>query len=524
MRSVSWVAEHVERNADRPFLVDAGSGRTWTYAELDLKARDLASRMARLGAGRGQRVAALLDNSPEFAFLYFACLRLGATLAPIPPSLHRRDVDYLATCLGASLIVLSEGTRGSISTSAFESFERRFWIDGGRSGRDERTRWCADDPIGADAADGPNLEDVAESDFWTITFTSGTTSRPKGVVHRIESLFGAASAFARAMGYDDSTRLYHVSPMTYMAGFLNTLLCPFVVGGCVVLDRPFDAKMAIDFWREPIRRQANRLSLTPTMMATILRLDRGDLGPAYARARVASVSVCTAPLPAALKREFEQRYGVEALESYGLSETLFVSTNRPGAAREDCVGPPIDSVEVEVRGEDGARSPFGETGEIFVRTPHATAGYFDPATRRPDAATAPEWFPTGDVGRLGPDGALHITGRKKDLIVRGGVNVSPRAVEDALRRHPGVRDVAVVGVPHELYGEEIAAVVELNDGWDWETTRVSLARHSRELLSESCRPSVYYETPSLPRSATGKVQKSALRSMLTHPIPAGVVA
>jgi long-chain acyl-CoA synthetase len=524
MESLSWVAGHVARNAPRPFLIDVAGGRTWTYAEFDLAARSLASRMSRLGARRGDRVAVLLDNCPEFAVLYFACLRLGASAAPILPSWSRGDVDYLATHLDASLIVLSERTRGAISTSAFESFQRRLWIEGRRDGRDERTRWSLDDPLGAEAADDSGLEDAAADDYWTITFTSGTTSRPKGVVHRIGSLFGAASAFARAMGYDDATRLYHVSPMAYMAGFLNTLLCPFVVGGCVVLDRPFDAKMAIDFWCEPMRRQANRLSLTPTMMATILRLDRGDLGPTYASARVKSVSVCTAPLPAELKREFEERYGVEALETYGLSETLFVSTNRPGAAREGCVGPPIDSVEVEVRGEDGTRLPRGQAGEIFVRTPHATAGYFDPSTHGPDASTAPEWFPTGDLGALDSSGALHVTGRKKDLIVRGGVNVSPRAVEEAIRRHPGVRDVAVVGVPHELYGEEIAAVVELNSGWDWETIRDSLARHGRELLSESCRPGVYYETPSLPRSATGKVQKNSLRSMLAHPIPAGVVA
>lgn len=524
MNKLRGIAEHVSAHASRPFLIDAVSGRAWSYGEFDRLSRDLAFRLWQLGLRRGERTLILLDNCPEFAALYFACLHLGAVAVPINPSLHRGDVDFLATHCGASLLVRSDGTNGSISPSAAETFERTLWIDSPDDRLAGRTYWSIEDGPLPESTDFRPMLDVDDRDPWTITFTSGTTSRPKGVTHRISSLLASAAAFNRSVGYTQSTRLYHMLPMAYMAGLLNTILCPFLAGGCIILDRPFDARLAMDFWRTPIRYQVNRLCLAPTMLSTILHLDRSAWGPEFSRKHIEAVSVCTAPLPASVKSGFESRYGAPALESYGLSETLFVSTNAAGDDRPGSVGRLIDGVAIDVRDDDGKRLGPGESGEIFVHAPTNMIGYLDPATAQPDPLTAPDWFATGDVGHADADGFVFITGRKKDLIIRGGVNVSPRAVEEAILSHPGVRDVAVVGLPHELFGEEVVAVVAPATRGDWDSLRESLASHCREKLAETCRPSRFFEMPSLPRSSTGKVQKSNLRSMLMHAIPAGAVA
>ena len=131
------------------------------------------------------------------------------------------------------------------------------------------------------------------------------------------------------LGYSQDTCLYHVLPMAYIAGFLNTLLCPFVAGGTVVLDRPFDARVALGFWRAPIKHGVNRWCLVPTMLATLRHVDRNPAGVTYCQQKIESISVCTAPLPSSIKLDFEDRYGTRVCESYGLSETLFATTERP---------------------------------------------------------------------------------------------------------------------------------------------------------------------------------------------------
>jgi long-chain acyl-CoA synthetase len=467
------VASIFDRHADSPFLLDAIAGRAFTYAEVDGLAGRFAHELRSRGVDRGDRVALILPNSVELAVLYFACLRLGAVAVPMSVDTPAGDAER-ALRHARVKVVIGEEDLGAL----------------------------------AEAQDGVDpVEGVGDADdLFSITFTSGTTATPKGVAHRAASLLGAASAFADSVGFTAQDRFLHTFPMTYMAGFLNALLCPFVVGASVVLAPAFDGRSLLRFWKPVLEHEVTILWLTPTIVASLLRVDRDPTGAAYARKHVRAASVATAPLSRSHQLVFEERYGTRLFESYGLSELLFVTTTSPHAPDvAESVGRPLPGVEIAT----------DDSGEVLVRTEYAMAGYVD-EHGEPDPETSPEWFPTGDIGHVDENGLLFITGRKKDVIIRGGLNVSPRAVEELLQQHPAVDEAVVVGVPHDVLGEEIVAVLILAEGRSLKEELESLTALCRAGSSVGAQPARFVAVDSFPRNETGKVRKADVRASLLN--------
>lgn len=492
------VRDVVDRHRSRPFLIDARTSRVVSYGEFHATASSFAGELRRRGVGKGDRVALALPNAIEFAAMYFACLYRGAVAAPINLAASAPEIAFVLSHAGLRLIVATRETEARLPDA--RELEVPIW-------RMEASDISVAMSHGHEA---PECEgDVRPDDLLSLTFTSGTTGQPKGVAHRIGSLLDAAAAFASAVELDERTCMAHVLPMCYMAGFLNTLLCPFMIGASVVLCRPFDNMTALSFWGPLMPHGVDALWLTPSMAAALLRVDRSEEGRRYCREHVRTVCIGTAPLPPDVKRQFEAKYGVAVLESYGLSELLFVATERPRAATPGSVGPPLAGVEVEIR-QVGA----DEAGEIWVRTPYLMQGYLNHDTQTPDGLSPDHWFDTGDLGRVQPDGALTITGRTKDLIIRGGVNISPRAVEDALMGHPAIQHAAVIGLPDPLLGERVAAVVVLKSGESLEAVRPSIESLCRARLSAAAVPSAFVAVDRLPTGVSGKVQKHILREEL----------
>ena len=367
----------------------------------------------------------------------------------------------------------------------------------------------------ADNADAVRLLDEVEDDqLFSIHFTSGTTSLPKGVPHRVAGLLANAEAFDRSFGVDATARFLHVMPMAYMAGFLNALLCPFVVGGSVVIAPQFTAHSALRFWDSIATYEPNTFWVSPTMLATLLRVDRGSAGVKFCESRSLKIFSATAPLPLKVRKEFFSKYGADVIESYGLSELLLMTANLgPVGSKDGAVGIPIPETEIEIRSNSGAKVDLGEDGEIFARTPHSSLGYLNYETAEVEPFTE-HWFDTGDVGHFDDDGYIFITGRKKDLIIRGGFNISPRQVEEVLLRHPAVEDVAVVGTPHEFYGEQVVAAVIVKPGFNLDAVERDLASICRDNLAEYAVPDRLVGFAAFPTSTTGKVQKNKLREQI----------
>jgi long-chain acyl-CoA synthetase len=338
----------------------------------------------------------------------------------------------------------------------------------------------------------------------TIVYTSGTTGRPAGVVHRVRDLVDNGRLFGATVGVRPHHRFYSVLAMTYLGGYYNLMMLPYVNGASVVLSDAFDARAALDFWSLAVRHGVNALWLVPTIMSILLEMDRGSVGEELCRSSIELALVGTAPLPPSLRRAFEQRYGVRVLENYGLSETLFLTTNVTERETIDgSVGQVLEGVELRL-----------SEGELLARTPYLMPGYYDVQRNGPEPQDPAAWFRTGDVGCIDSEGNVFIAGRRKDVIIRGGVNVSPAAAEDVLMGHPSVAECAVVGVPHPMYGEDSVAVVRLLAGADETRTRDALVAACRECLGSTNRPSRIAFLEELPHSSSGKVHKARLRELL----------
>lgn len=510
------VLDIVERHAAKPFLIDSVSDRVFSFEVFHRLACSLAMELLRRNIIRGDKIAIVLNNSVEFAALYFACLYTGSVAVPINPQLHKRDIEFLLRNSGAKMVVYSPVTEKLLSPEFLHNKNdiHRLCL---LTQSDRRQMDYVEGIWSADAAsehinEFKPFDDLSPGDIFSIMFTSGTTSLPKGVVHRIKALLENAILFNEELGFGPENCFYHVLSMSYMAGFLNTLLCPFLAGSSVVVSPVFDARLALKFWEAPIKYNVNTLWLVPTILSALMQVDRSRAGLAYCREHIKTICVGTAPLPLKLKSEFEDRYGVELLESYGLSETLFVATNSkkveylPGS-----VGCALRGIALKIVRDQGSELPYTEEGEIWINTPYLMAGYLDYKTLQPDGLTLGEWFPSGDIGHLTPDGHLFITGRKKDLIIRGGINISPRAIEDVLIEHESIEDVSVLGIPHSFYGEEVVAVVKLKAGYNLDAVRPALDILCRKNLSSICVPTRFLKVDEFPRSTTGKIQKALLR-------------
>ena len=516
MSTAEFLAGIVAERRDQIYLVEARSGASFTYGEFDHWARVLAGDLRARGVPRGARVGLLLGNGPAFAVLYFACLYAGVTAVPVNAQLAPQEVAFILAQAGLTEVVYDATTCALVASVRQAGWAERWVAAEPAAAQGDDRVW----PLSERRAGSPVPPDVQDDALFSLNFTSGTTSQPKGVPHRVGALWAAARAFNAHTGIDASHRFYHVLPMAYMAGFLNTLLCPFAAGGSVVTAAPFSPAVLLQFWG-PVRAQGvNALWLVPTMLAALLRADRDPEGRRYCADSIRLICVGTAPLPGQLQADFEAAYGARLHESYGLSETLFVSGQSPRLpARLGSVGQPLAGIGLRMVGEHGQEVPEGEEGEILVQAPWSMPGYFDYGSKQPQE-TGSTWFPSGDVGRRDTEGYLFITARKKDLIIRGGQNISPRAVEEVLEAHPAVLQAAVVGVPHAFYGEEVVAVLVLRAAADLVALRSELEARCRAALSPAALPTRFHVRSALPASVTGKVQKNRLRDWVAAGAPA----
>jgi arylformamidase len=483
------LAATVERHADRPFLIDAQGDRTLTYAEAHVAATNAAAELRRQGLRRGDRLGLALDNSVELAILYKAALYAGVIAVPLGSGFGRRELRSVLGRARPALVLAPDDAEGlrrvcgdlGLALGAIDVWQAAPPDDG----------WRPWDGVDADA-------------IATIHFTSGSTGPPRGVAHRLSDFVGNAQRFCAATGLDHERRFHHTLPMTYMAGYYNLLLLPWTIGASVVVDHAFSARTMLDFWSRPIAHGADVLWLVPTIMAMLLRVDRSDAGAEYCRSSVRFCACGTAPLDPDLRAAFEERYGVVAHESYGLSETLLATTSTPAhPAPPRSVGRVLEGVDVEIRDD-----------RVWIRSPDTMAGELEDTPGDLRFSTVGEWLDTGDLGRLDADGTLWITGRAKDIIIRGGANVSAREVERTLDGHAAVETVAVVGVPHELLGEEVVAVVSLRDGLALEAVEPDLRSLADADLQEPQRPARYVQIDDMPLTPTGKVRKGTVRDVV----------
>jgi len=467
--------------------------RALSYRDLDELSARVASWLAGRGITPGDRVGLMAPNTLEFVELYYGILRAGAVVVPMNPLFKSREVSYHLSDSGAALAFAWHGVADQAAEGARSAGTDLVIIE--PSGLAETL--ARSDPV-------PAVADRAPSDTAVILYTSGTTGQPKGAELTHANLISNIEVTRTTLlGLRPADVMLGALPLFHSFGQTVVMGCAIATGGCLTLLPRFDPVRALEIIK---RDQVTVLAGVPTMYTAILHSAGGSAGD------VASLRLCVsggAAMPVELMRAFEKQFDCMILEGYGLSETSPVASfNHPDRDRKPgTIGQAIAGVEMRIQNDDGDPLPSGEIGEIAIRGDNVMKGYW----RRPrDTEEAMEggWFRTGDLGRVDAEGYFSIVDRKKDMIIRGGLNVYPREVEEVLYEHPAVAEAAVIGVPDQLLGEEVAAVVTLKPGASADPGQ--LREHVKRQLAAYKYPRHVWIVDELPYGGTGKILKRAI--------------
>ncbi len=484
----STLAESALRHPDRTAVV-FGAERI-LYRELWERARRYAAFFRRQGVVPGDRVAILLLNTPDFPAAYYGVLAAGAVVVPVHALLTAGEIAFILTDAGAKLLVCAPQL-AAVGRAACDAAGTLF-VEAGEPD---------DKPI-----EYLTLRD-AEDDA-VVLYTSGTTGRPKGAVLTQNNLVLNATVSAHDLfevTHEDV--LLAALPLFHAFGQTCVMNTAFRVGASLVLMPRFDGDAALQLM---VDREVTIFEGVPTMYIALLDAARKNA----ARPPLRVCASGGAAIPVAVLEKFEEIFGAPIYEGYGLSETSPVASfnQREFGRKAGTVGCGIWGVELAIsnaeRDDRIELLPPGELGEIVIRGHCVFKGYLNnpEATR---AAIVDGWFRSGDLGMKDEDGFVTIVDRKKDMIIRGGFNVYPREVEEVLMRHPAVKQVAVIGVPHETHGEEIVAVVLCHDAQD--ITAETLIAWSQEHLARYKYPRHVHFIEAMPLGPSGKVLKRVLR-------------
>ncbi len=441
--------------ADRkqPLMLLASGGQV-SYADADKAgANRYASRRfsPALGLKPGDRVAVQVEKSPEALLLYLGCLRAGLVYLPLNSAYHEVEVRYFLENAEPRAVVAQPGSLPWLKPLAARlGIAHVFSLDQ-EGGGTLAGRRCARDAGGArDRASAP------AHDLAAILYTSGTTGRSKGAMLTHHNLASNALVLHRAWGFRPGDILVHMLPLFHVHGLFVAGHCVLVNGSAMRLHAKFDARVALaEFATSTI------FMGVPTLYTRLLA-EEGLNHHACSRMRLFTSG--SAPLAAETHQEFERRTGHRILERYGMTETGMLTSNPlHGERRAGSVGTALPDVEVRVLDDTGASCAVGTIGHVIVKGPNVFPGYWRMPEKNAEEFTPDEYFRTGDMGSVTADGYLTIVGRSKDLIITGGYNVYPKEIEIALDELPGVRESAVVGVPHPYFGVAVRAVVVARD-------------------------------------------------------------
>lgn len=444
----------------RPVFRQADGSQMGYGALEDLARRTAALMIEEVGVQPGDRVALLVEKSPESVAVYLATLMAGAIFVPINPAYTSSEVAYFV-----------------------EDAEPRLLIENARTFVEEAAEV---QPL---ARSVPRAAD----DLAAILYTSGTTGRSKGAMLSHGNLAENARALHALWGFTPDDVLLHALPIFHVHGLFVAMHCAFLSGAPMIWLPKFDDAQVVE-----LLPQATVMMGVPTFYSRLLG------NPAFTRECAAGMRLFvsgSAPLLESTFAAFEARTGHRILERYGMSEAVIITSNPLDGERvAGSVGYPLPGVELRIDG--------GDIGVIQIRGPSVFGGYWRMPARTAEEFTADGWFITGDVGRRDPDGRLWISGRAKDLIISGGYNVYPKEVEMVLDELPGVAESAVVGVPHPDFGEAVVAVIM------GEAEEEAVIAAAKARLAPYKIPKRVIPTPELPRNSMGKVQKNLLREQL----------
>jgi acyl-CoA synthetase (AMP-forming)/AMP-acid ligase II len=498
-RILDW-ARH--RFADKDALIF--EDRRWTYAELDHDVNALAAGLLAEGVGRGDRVAVLAMNLPEYLILGLALAKVGAVMVPLNHRLHEEELTDILDRSGA--IGLASETEFAGTADALAARIPRLRVLLGLDAMGERWTGVAELIAAHRGGRVPDAH-VEDGDLQRILYTSGTTSRPKGVRLTHGNVRANMNAQVVELALTHQDRILNFAPLYHVGGLDIPGYATWYVGATMVLMRRFDARSILD------TIEAERIT-GMVMVATMLQMIR-RVEPERARGTGSVRWMIFSQVTPALFRDTLATFpGTALIEAYGMTETCNGVTYLDMAhmlSKQGSVGRPVHGVDVRVVDEDGQELPPGEAGEIVVRGAKVCDGYLDDPEANARAFRG-GWFHTGDVGRFDEDGYLYVVDRLKDMIRSGGENIAGAEIEAVLCDYPGVHQAAVVGIAHPTWVEVPAAVLVADPGLD----TAGLLEFCGSRLGRFKVPKAVYLVEELPSNPSGKILKRELRAGLAQ--------
>jgi len=501
--------------AERPEAVAVVDGAvTLTYGNLERSVRAAAASLAALGVGRGEVVSWQLPNWHEAVILHHAVLRLGAVSNPIVPIYRHREVGYILRQAESQVVVVPGDFRG---------FDYPAMIDDLRPGLPSLRHIVTVRPAGeADGRTALRFDELLQGDPgfagtaarhaddpMLLMFTSGTTAHPKGVVHTHNTLDYECRSIIEVYGLGPGDVVFMPSPVTHITGLLYGLLMPAMLRTRVVLQDVWDATAALRLIER--QRCSFTMAATPFLHGLVHHRDL----PSFDLTSMRVFACGGADVPPALIRQAGDRLGTTATRVYGSTEFPTLSTSPPDAPpdkRAGTDGRAIGAAEYRVVDDADADLPAGQAGELLVRGPELFPGYLAAADN--DGAFTPDgWFRTGDLAVADLDGYVSIRGRKKDIILRGGENISATEVENLLFEHPAVREAAVVAMPDPVLTERACAFIVPEVGQTPTLPELTAFLLGQQLAKQKL-PERLELVAELPKTQSGKVQKFRLRELI----------
>ncbi|MDQ3490878.1 MAG: AMP-binding protein [Acidobacteriota bacterium] len=563
-------------NSEKTFLFSEIDGREWTYSEFDKAVNRTANLLVANDIKKGDVVSLLLPNSAEYIIAYFACFKIGAIAGPVNSLLKSDEMEWIAGNSEAKLILIgSQFQHGSVPSAVaggltkysefrVQSFESESLpnsalipLAGGSDALLKIIVFDSEAETTKELSETLEEVDINSDDGAIIIYTSGTTGKPKGCLLTHGNLFANARQITEWLGFNENDRLLTIMPLFHMNAVSVTTMTALYAGASTVVSPKFSASR---FWDIVAKYEITSFGSVATMLSMLLANSNqcssisgrpDDTSHATHNPRLTThlrFAMCgSAPVPAEVLRKFEETFNCLVIEGYGLSESTCRSTFNPPneTRRPGSCGQPIGN-EMKIFDDNDAELPDGELGEIVLRGDNIFKKYY----KNPDAtakAFTNGWFHTGDIGYRDTEGFFYIADRKSDMIIRGGENIYPREIDDLLYTHPAIESAAVIGVPNELYGEEVAAFVVLKKGFSsppsdhsvretrppllrQEGSQVDAASADGLVVTEAelidfCRmhladfkcPKTIRFVPDIPKGPTGKLLKRELTRLFAMP-------
>ena len=485
---------------DSSFLIAPEPGLTLTSEALRDQCQLVERKLHGLGLGVGDKAAFLLDNGYWTTSLFLGTMYAGMVTVPLNAVAGGPQVHYILEHCDANVLFCSARYQEKFA-EAISGCSRPLRL----IATDEDTGPAWDDVPEVDAQAAPEPLDDA-----LLLYTSGTTGLPKGARLSHQAVLAGGHNTALAHELTASDRALCVLPLYHINGEMVTVMGPLVSGGAVVMPHKYSAS---DLWPLVMQQRCTWMSVVPTIIKYML--DRADSeGINYQSApelkQLRFGRSASAPLPASVQQEFEQVFGIPMIETMGLTETcapILSNPMPPGTRKSGSPGIAYGN-DVIVGNEQGVEVTNGQVGELLVRGNNVLTGYYKNPEASGAAFNANGWFCTGDLGFRDADGYFFITGRSKELIIKGGENIAPREIDDALYLHEAVLEAAAIGVDDANYGQDVQACVRLRDGFSVDET--ALIAHCREHVGKFKAPTRIYFLDDLPKGPSGKIQRLKL--------------